>query len=103
MRTRRHTSGGLGISFGWTKGSPWRRFARDLGLIALTALVGYVVSALWVAPDAVLASEHSVPRVLELPAEKAKAAAEAAAAPPPEEPAAEAEAPAAEAEQPTAE
>ena len=73
MRTRRHTSGGLGISFDWMKGSPWRRFARDLGLVALTALVGYVVSALWVAPDTMLASEHAVPRVLELPADKARA------------------------------
>jgi serine/threonine-protein kinase len=72
MRTRRHTSTGTGLSFDWTRGSPWRRFVRDLGLVALTALAGYVITAYWVAPDTMLASEHSVPRVLELSAERAR-------------------------------
>lgn len=86
MRIRRHT----GTGFGWRTGpradadapadeavaaveagspgiAPWRRFARDLGLVALVALVGYGVSAYWVSPGAVFASEHAVPRVLELP------------------------------------
>jgi serine/threonine-protein kinase len=73
MRTRRHTSGGVGTTFDWTRGSPWRRFVRDLGLVALTALVGYVITTVWMAPDSVASSDHSVPRVLELPVDKARA------------------------------
>jgi beta-lactam-binding protein with PASTA domain len=46
---------------------PWKRFARDMGLVALVALIGYLISGYWVSPDAVFASEHAVPRVLELP------------------------------------
>jgi beta-lactam-binding protein with PASTA domain len=72
MRTRRHTSGSLGRSLDWTRGSPWRRFARDLGLVGLTALLGYVITTVWMAPDKVATSEHSVPRVLELPLDKAR-------------------------------
>ena len=70
MRTRRHVSSGP--SFHWTRGSPWRRFARDLGLVALTALLGYVITTLWMAPDTVTTSDHSVPRVLALPVDKAR-------------------------------
>ena len=70
MRTRRHVSSGP--SFDWTRGSPWRRFARDLGLVALTALVGYVITTVWMAPDTVDSSDHSVPRVLALPVDKAR-------------------------------
>jgi beta-lactam-binding protein with PASTA domain len=73
MRARRHTSGGLGLAFDWTRGSPWRRFVRDLGLVALTAVLGYVVTAVWMAPDEVATSDHSVPRVLRLPVDKARA------------------------------
>jgi len=72
MRTRRHTPGGLGRGFDLTRGSPWRRFVRDLGLVALTAMVGYVITTVWMAPDAVSSSDHSVPRVLELPVDKAR-------------------------------
>lgn len=73
MRTRRHTSGGLGGSLNWTRGSPWRRFVRDLGLVTLTALLGYVITTVWMAPASVARSDHSVPRVLALPADKARA------------------------------
>lgn len=88
MRIRRHT----GSAFGRSEveeieavepeetssepmapaGDPWRRFARDMGLVALTALVGYLASAYWISPGAVFASEHAVPRVLELPGEDAR-------------------------------
>jgi eukaryotic-like serine/threonine-protein kinase len=76
MRIRRHT--GTGFGMGTSEDAepaeessapprdPWRRFARDLGLVALVALVGYGISAYWVSPGAVFASEHAVPRVLEL-------------------------------------
>lgn len=73
MRTRRHTSGGLGVSFDWTRGSPWRRLVRDLSLVALTAALGYGITAVWMAPDRVATSDHSVPRVLQLPVDKARA------------------------------
>jgi beta-lactam-binding protein with PASTA domain len=73
MRARRHTSGGLGLSFDWTRGSPWRRFARDLGLVALTAGLGYAITAEWMTPDNVATSEHSVPRVLRVPVDQARA------------------------------
>jgi eukaryotic-like serine/threonine-protein kinase len=78
MRIRRHTGPGFGAGTGGggetqpaaEPGAPrddrWRRFARDLGLVALVALVGYGISAYWVSPGAVFASEHAVPRVLEL-------------------------------------
>jgi serine/threonine-protein kinase len=72
MRARRHTSGGLGLSFDWTRGSPWRRFVRDLGLVALTAALGYVSTAVWMGPEKVATSDHSVPRVLQVPVEKAR-------------------------------
>ena len=72
MRARRHTPGSHGKSVDWTRGSPWRRFVRDLGLVALTALLGYVITTVWMAPDTVASSDHSVPRVLELPVDKAR-------------------------------
>ena len=71
MRTRRHT-GGLGLDLDFSAGSPGRRFARDLGLVLLTAIVGYAISAYWVAPAGAFASESAVPRVLELPQEDAR-------------------------------
>jgi beta-lactam-binding protein with PASTA domain len=83
VRIRRHIGGGLGRSGveeidvadaeeatgapATPAADPWRRFARDIGLVALTALVGYVISAYWISPGAVFSSEHAVPRVLELP------------------------------------
>lgn len=80
MRIRRHTGSGFGMGASTraaeddaapgpeaARGDPWRRFARDLGLVALVALTGYLISAYWVSPGAVFASEHAVPRVLELP------------------------------------
>jgi eukaryotic-like serine/threonine-protein kinase len=76
MRIRRHTGTGFGAGTpdnadpaeesSAPPGEPWRRFARDLGLVALVALVGYGISAYWVSPGAVFVSEHAVPRVLEL-------------------------------------
>jgi beta-lactam-binding protein with PASTA domain len=93
MRIRRHTAGpgtwvsgpdpdtgqgetgprpGLDLS----PGSPWRRFGRDLGLVALVALVGYAISAYWISPGAVFAAEHAVPRVLDMPEAQARGALE---------------------------
>jgi beta-lactam-binding protein with PASTA domain len=53
-------------------GDPWKRFARDIGLVALVALIGYTISGYWISPGAVFASEHAVPRVLELPVADAR-------------------------------
>ena len=89
MRIRRHTGTGLarGGSSGRDKaaeerdepegvetpqGDPWKRFARDMGLVAAVALIGYGLSGYWISPDAVFASEHAVPRVLELPVADAR-------------------------------
>ena len=54
------------------QGDPWKRFARDMGLVAAVALIGYGLSGYWISPDAVFASEHAVPRVLELPVADAR-------------------------------
>ena len=65
MRVRRHTASG-------TSGVPllqsvaWRAFLRDMGLIALTFLVGYGISILWLSPGTVFTKERNLPRVLEL-------------------------------------
>jgi eukaryotic-like serine/threonine-protein kinase len=77
MRIRRHTGSGFGAGIGddanpveepaAPQGDAWRRFARDLGLVALVALLGYGISAYWASPGGVFVSEHAVPRVLELP------------------------------------
>jgi beta-lactam-binding protein with PASTA domain len=89
VRIRRHTGGGFGMepdpapavetespeaedAVGVVQGDPWRRFARDLGIVALVALVGYGISGYWVSPGAMFASEHAVPRVLELPVDDAR-------------------------------
>jgi len=69
MRMRRHTGPGLG-SIGT---APWGRFARDLGLVALTFVVGYAISAVWITPSA-SGDDHAVPRVLGMPIEGAKTA-----------------------------
>ena len=86
MRIRRHTPRGFGLGAGddadpatdpaaepaSPQADPWRRLARDLGIVALVGLVGYGISAYWVSPGAVFASEHAVPRVLELPEAEAR-------------------------------
>ena len=75
MRIRRHTGSGpghdepdedTGRQAEEPRGDPWKRFARDLGLVAFVALVGYLLSGYWISPGAVFASEHAVPRVLDL-------------------------------------
>ena len=71
MRMRRHTE----PAFGSLTNAPWGRFARDLGLVALTFVVGYAVSAYWITPGSVTGGdEHAVPRVLGRPVEEARAA-----------------------------
>ena len=84
MRVRRHTGTGTGFGTvaapdhspeaepGAPPGDPWRRFGRDIGIVAAVALVGYAISAYWVSPGAVFASEHAVPRVLEMRVEDAR-------------------------------
>jgi beta-lactam-binding protein with PASTA domain len=62
MRTRRHT----GPAFSFAAGTPARRFLRDLALVALTFVVGYGVSALWISPGSLVSSDHPIPRVLGL-------------------------------------
>ena len=69
MRTRRHT--GPAISF--APGAPSRRFLRDLGLVALTFVVGYGVSALWISPSSLVGTDHPTPRVLGLSEAAARA------------------------------
>ena len=70
MRTRRHTES----PFAGMSAGPWRRFARDLGLVALTFAVGYVVSSYYVNPGSVTADDHAIPRVLGQPLDQARAA-----------------------------
>jgi beta-lactam-binding protein with PASTA domain len=75
MRFRRHTSPGaapLAESLAWFTASPGRRFLRDLGLVALTFVVGFGISSFWVSPGAVFTSSHAVPRVLDLAEAKAR-------------------------------
>lgn len=74
MRTRRHTA----PVFGSLRSAPWGRFARDLGLVALTFVVGYIASSFWIAPGSLLGSNHAVPRVLGLPMAEARTALAAA-------------------------
>jgi beta-lactam-binding protein with PASTA domain len=70
VRTRRHTGSGL-PSFTTT---PLARVARDLGLIALTFVVGYAASVYWITPRSASGEIHAVPRVLGQPLDSAKAA-----------------------------
>jgi eukaryotic-like serine/threonine-protein kinase len=69
MRTRRHT----GPAFSFVPGMPSRRFLRDLGLVALTFVVGYGVSVLWISPGSLTSTDHAVPRVLGLSEAAARA------------------------------
>ena len=82
MRIRRHTAGAFGPGSAEADplaaeteppGNPWRRFGRDLGLVAGVALLGYGISGYLVSPEGVFESEHAVPRVLELPQADARA------------------------------
>lgn len=70
MRTRRHTASGLPS----LTATPLARFARDLGLIALTFVMGYAASVYWITPRAASGQMHAVPRVLGQPLDSAKAA-----------------------------
>ena len=70
MRMRRHTESPFaGLSAG-----PWRRFARDLGLVALTFAVGYAASSYYLSPGSVTDDQHAIPRVLGQPVDQARAA-----------------------------
>nr|MBA3443664.1 PASTA domain-containing protein [Gemmatimonadales bacterium] len=62
MRARRHTSSGVPL----LESAAWRAFLRDIGLIALTFVVGYGISVLWLSPGTVFTKDHSLPRVLEM-------------------------------------
>ena len=70
MRMRRHTE----PTFGAIHSASWARFARDLGLVALTFVVGYAISVFWITPGGVSGDEHAIPRVLGQPLELAKTA-----------------------------
>ena len=65
MRMRRHTE----PTFGAIRSASWGRFARDLGLVALTFVVGYAISVFWITPGGVTGDEHAIPRVLGQPLE----------------------------------
>jgi beta-lactam-binding protein with PASTA domain len=74
MRMRRHTA----PAFGAIAATPLVRFARDLGLVALTFVVGYAASVYWITPRSASGEAHAVPRVLGRPLDDAKAALAAA-------------------------
>jgi serine/threonine-protein kinase len=61
MRMRRHTASGPLL-----ESAAWRAFLRDIGLIALTFVVGYGISILWLSPGTVFTKDHALPRVVEL-------------------------------------
>ncbi len=69
MRTRRH--------FGpWSlealRATAWRGFLRDVGLIAIVAILGFALTSSWISPGTMLTSDHAVPRVLGLPEAEAR-------------------------------
>jgi len=70
VRTRRHTE----QAFASLRTPAWGRFARDIGLVALTFLVGYVVSSYWITPGSLVGDDHAIPRVLQMPMADAKTA-----------------------------
>jgi len=75
MRFRRHTSApsaSIASSLAWLTASPGRRFLRDLGLVALTFVIGFGISSFWVSPGSVFSSNHAVPRVFDLAEAKAR-------------------------------
>lgn len=55
-------------------GGPWWRLARDLGLVALTFVVGYVVSSYYISPPSVGGGDHAIPRVIGQPLAQARSA-----------------------------
>jgi beta-lactam-binding protein with PASTA domain len=71
VRTRRHVEPS---SLETLNTESWRRFLRDLGIIAVVAAAGFALSSSWISPGAFLASDHAVPRVLELPDAEARRA-----------------------------
>lgn len=69
MRARRHVApGGLA----GLRSVAWRRFAMDLGLIVLVALVGFAVTSTWINPGPIMDDDHAVPRVVEMPEGEAR-------------------------------
>ena len=74
MRARRHTQSGLPP----LAGTPLARFVRDLGLVALTFVVGYAASVYWITPRSASGGSHAVPRVLGRALDSAKGALAAA-------------------------
>lgn len=64
MRTRRHVAPSAVEQL---QSTAWRRFLRDLAIIAAVAAAGFALSSSWIAPGQMLASDHAVPRVLDLP------------------------------------
>ena len=66
MRTRRHTPPGL------LAAPRARRLVRDLALLVGIFVVGYAIAFLWLAPAAMFAKDHAVPRVLELQLQEAE-------------------------------
>jgi serine/threonine-protein kinase len=87
VRIRRHTASGFGRGDATDeleataetepqssepRPDPWKRFGLDMGLLALVALIGYAISGYWISPGAIFASEHAVPRLLELPVTDAR-------------------------------
>ena len=57
MRMRRHTE----PTFGAIRSAAWGRFARDLGLVALTFVVGYAISVFWITPGGVSGDVQAIP------------------------------------------
>jgi hypothetical protein len=70
MRMRRHTES----AFASAGSSAWRRFARDIGLVALTSGVGYAVSSYYITPDSLTGDDQAIPRVLGQPLDQARSA-----------------------------
>ena len=70
MRMRRHTES----PFAGLLAGPWRRFARDIGLVTLTFGLGYAASVYYISPGSVTTDDHAIPRVLGRSAEEAEAA-----------------------------
>ena len=71
MRARRHVGPS---SLEALKSQSWRRFLRDLALIAVIAAAGFALSSSWISPGALLASDHAIPRILEMPEAEARRA-----------------------------
>ena len=68
MRARRHFKPSVPLF----ESGPGRAFLRDIGLIVATFVIGYGISAFWLTPGSIFSKDHSLPRVLELPENKAR-------------------------------